>query len=210
MSAERSEAGGLIEGIAEDARQEADKIRSEAQQQAEEIVKGAKKRAKQTLAEAEERGEEQVSLLHSKNRQTIEAEQRKLRLKAEERLFDKAMKMIHRRLAKLREEEDYGDILQGLIAEAAIGLSVEKALVYSSQAERDYLSKEFLRRAEEEIRSYGPPVSLEAATEAKVSGQGVVVEDEDGRLSYNNTMEARLQRYAAQLRRMIYEEISEG
>jgi F-type H+-transporting ATPase subunit b len=209
MSGESGEGDRLLEGIAEEAQQEAKKIKDEAEQQAAEIVNGAKKRAEKILEEAEQRGEEQARIIRSKNGQNIDAERRRLRLKTEERLFDRALELIHERLAQLRDSGEYPDILRSWIAEGALGLGVEEAEVNAPAQERELITEELLGEAEEELRSLGGETKLRLSDKAPISGQGVVVEESGGRLAYRNTVEARLQRYNAEVRRMIYEEIQE-
>ncbi len=209
MSGESGEGDKLLEGIAEEAQQEAKKIRDEAEQQAAEIVAGAEKRAKSILDEAEQRGEEQARVIRSKNEQNIEAERRRLRLKAEERLFDRALEKIHEKLEQLRRSDEYPHILRGWIVEAALGLGVDEAEVNAASRERELVSEELLRAAEEELREHGGETRLSLSEKSPITGQGVVVEEAGGRLAYNNTVEARLQRYSAEVRRMIYEEIQE-
>ncbi|MFO7849235.1 MAG: V-type ATP synthase subunit E family protein [Spirochaetia bacterium] len=207
MEQEKDEEDMLLRGIAEEGQREADKILSEAEQQAKEIIDGAKKRAEKIVADAEERAAGEAETIQSRNRRTIETEQRKIRLKAEENLFAEALEMVRSRLKELQRAHNYPDILQGWIAEAALGLDVEKAEVNGSAEERKHLTEALLRKAEEEVNSRGGGVKLSVSQKEPLSEQGVVLEEMGGRLFFNNRVEARLKRYAPEVRRMIYEEI---
>lgn len=209
MAQEQRDGEKLLEGIAEEARREAEKIREEAERQAEEIVRGAERRAKQSIAEAESRAEEQTETIRSRSRQRIEAERRRLRLEAEERLFSKAYDMLKSRLEKMKTSEEYPEILRQLIVEGALGLGVAEAKVNASTDERSLLGDALLAQAEKELEALGMEVSLSLSDKSPLDGQGVVVEDTDGRLSFNNRMDARMKRYATEIRRMIYQEIRE-
>ncbi len=209
MAQEQRDGEKLLEGIAEEARREAEKIREEAERQAEEIVRGAERRAKQSIAEAESRAEEQTETIRSRSRQRIEAERRRLRLEAEERLFSKAYDMLKGRLEKMKTSEEYPEILRQLIVEGALGLGVAEAKVNASTDERSLLGDALLAQAEKELEALGMEVSLSLSDKSPLDGQGVVVEDTDGRLSFNNRMDARMKRYATEIRRMIYQEIRE-
>lgn len=206
---EGSDGDKLLEGIASEAREEAERITAEAERQAEEIVRGARNRAESILEDAEAKGEEQAKAIRAKSRQNIETEERKRRLKAEERLFSKAMGMVHRKLEELRESDEYPEVVKGWIVEAALGLGVEEAEVKAPAREGKLIDEQLLHDAEEELRSCGSKAELRLAEEQLSSGQGVVVAEREGRLSYNNLAEARLQRYAAEVRRMIYEQIKD-
>jgi V/A-type H+/Na+-transporting ATPase subunit E len=209
MSAEQRNGEKLLEGIAEEARREAKKLREEAERQAEEIVKGAEKRAKQSIADAESAAEEQAETIGSRNRKSMEAERRRLQLEAEERLFTKAYEMLKDRLEKMKTAEEYPEVLRRLIIEGALGLGISEAKVNASAEERNLLSDTLLRAAEKELEKKGLKVSLSLSKEPPIDGQGVVVEENGGRLSFNNRMDARMRRYAAEIRRMIYQEIRE-
>ncbi|MFP4267405.1 MAG: V-type ATP synthase subunit E [Spirochaetaceae bacterium] len=209
MEEERAEEDKLLDGIAEEAQREADTILGEAEKQAREIMKGAKEKAEKIVADAEERGLEEAETIKAGNRRAVETEQRKIRLKSEEKLFAETLEIVRSRLKELQGDEGYPDIVQGWIAEAALGLGAEKAEVNGSVEERKYLNESLLGRAEEEVDSRGGGVKLSVSGKDPLSGQGVVLEEPDGRLFFDNRVEARLKRYAPQVRRMIYEEIQE-
>lgn len=209
MEKERAEEDKLLEGIAEEAQKEADTILEEAEKQAREIVKGAKEKAETIAADAEERGKGEAETIWSRSRRAVETEQRKIRLKSEENIFAETLDMVRSRLKELQGADHYPDILQGWITEAALGLGARKAEVNGSAEDRKHLTRALLKRAEEEAGSRDVSIDLSVSGKEPLSGQGVVLEEIDGRLFFNNRVEARLRRYAPQVRRMIYEEIQE-
>lgn len=198
----------LLEGIAAEAEEEAEKVRREAERQAEEIRRGAEEKAEQIRRQAEERAEQQARSIRSAKRQEVEAERRKVLLDAKERLFREAMSRLRDRMEELRREESYRQVLLGWTAEAALGLEAQELVFNGGSRERELADESFLRDAGEEVRrAGGGEVSLHLSAEVPLAEQGVVLSSADGRVVFNNRLSARLERYGSMLRRMIYRHI---
>jgi V/A-type H+-transporting ATPase subunit E len=203
---EESQNASLLSGITEQAEAEVKKIAEDAERQAKEIVEGARKRAESIRQDAEENGRKQSEGILKKNAQAIGAEQRKLRLKAQEELFDKAMRRVKEKLQALTERSDYRSILKGWIAEGAIGLSEDALKVNASEQELELITDEVLREAEAEVKSVtGRSVKIERTDQPLLQKQGIFLTAREGRLAFNNLAEARLERYSTVIRRMIYQ-----
>jgi vacuolar-type H+-ATPase subunit E/Vma4 len=201
----------LLEGIAAEAAEEAEKVRREAERQAEEIRRGAEEKAEQIRRQAEERAEQQAQSIRSAKRQEVEAERRKVLLNTKERLFREAMSRLRDRMGELRQEESYRQVLLGWTAEAALGLEAQELVFNGGSRERELADESFLRDAGEEVRrAGGGDVSLRLSAEAPLAEQGVVLSTADGRVVFNNRLSARLERYGSMLRRMIYRHIEEN
>jgi len=196
----------LLSGISEQAEAEVKKISEDAERQAKEIVEGGRKKSESIRQDAVEKGRKQAEVILKKNAQAIEAEQRKLRLKAQEELFAKAMGRVKEKLQSLTERSDYRSILKYWIAEGAIGLSEDKLRVNASEQELKLITDGLLREAEAEVKSVtGRLVKIERTDQPPMQKQGVFLTARDGRLAFNNLVEARLDRYSTVIRRMIYQ-----
>ena len=202
---EESQNASLLSGISEQAKAEVKKVSEDAERQAKEIVEGARKRAESIRQDAEEKGRKQAEGILTKNAQAIEAEQRKLRLKAQEELFNKAMRRVKEKLQALTERSDYRSILKGWIVEGAIGLSEDALKVNTSEQELKLITNDVLREAEAEVKTVtGRSVKIERTAQSPLQKQGVFLTAREGRLAFNNLAEARLERYSTVIRRMIY------
>src|SRR6056297_211235 len=202
---EESQNASLLSGISEQAKAEVKKVSEDAERQAKEIVEGARKRAESIRQDAEEKGRKQAEGILTKNAQAIEAEQRKLRLKAQEELFNKAMRRMKEKLQALTERSDYRSILKGWIVEGAIGLSEDALKVNASEQELKLITNDVLREAEAEVKTVtGRSVKIERTAQSPLQKQGVFLTAREGRLAFNNLAEARLERYSTVIRRMIY------
>ncbi len=207
-SGQKVQGDKLLGGIAEQAGQEAEQIRSEAERQAEEIVRNARHKAEAIRQESRDKGAHQAEVIRRKNSQNIEAEQRKRRLKAQEELFALALKKVRDSLQNLIGRPEYSDILQGWIAEGAVGLSQEAIEVNASAEERKLITEELLKQAEKQVeKETGQQVKITLSQESPLQKQGVFLTTGNGRLAFNNTIEARMQRYSTMIRKMIYRQI---
>jgi len=198
----------LLNGIAEQAEQEAERIRSEAERQADEIVKNAGRKAEEIRQESRDKGKQQAGIIRQKNSQTIEAEQRKRRLKAQEELFALALKKVRGSLQNLIGQPGYTGILQGWVVEGAVGLGQQELVVNASAEERKLLTDALLKQIEKIAENQtGQQVTISLSQEAPLQKQGVFLTTSNGRLAFNNTIEARMQRYSTMIRKMIYLQI---
>lgn len=207
-SGQKEQGNSLLNGITEQAEQEAERIRSEAERQAEEIVKNARRKAEEIRQESRDKGEHQADVIRRKNSQNIEAEQRKRRLKAQEELFALALKKVRESLQNLIGQSEYSDVLRGWVVEGAVGLGQEDLLVNASAEERKLLTDQLLKQAEKKAeKETGRQVKISLSQEAPLQKQGVFLTASNGRLAFNNTIEARMQRYSTVIRKMIYRQI---
>jgi F-type H+-transporting ATPase subunit b len=201
----------LLRGISELAKEETERILTEARRQAAEIVEGAKIKAATILREAEERAEKQAEAIKLKYRQLIETERRKIRLQVQEELYSMAMDMVRGGIARLRTEPDYKDVLKGWIVEGALGLDRDRIYVNAPKEERRLLRADVLADCGKEAsRLSGREVKIELSSDPPTVRQGVFLSAGDGRIAFNNEVDARLQRRSAEIRRMIYRRIQDG
>ncbi|MFW6360594.1 MAG: V-type ATP synthase subunit E [Spirochaetota bacterium] len=202
---DQSQSASLLTGITQEAEDEVKRITQETERQAQEIVEGGRRKADTIRHEAEEKGKQHYDDILKKNEQAIEAEQRKIRLRTEEYLFTKTLRRVKEKLRALTERSDYSSIIKGWIVEAAIGLSEERLTVNCSETEIVLITDDLLRQAEAEVKSRtGRTVKLERADAPPLQKQGIFLTARDGRLAFNNLVEARLERYLTVIRRMIY------
>jgi vacuolar-type H+-ATPase subunit E/Vma4 len=203
-----SQSGRLLQGIMEQADEESKKIVDDAEMQAKEIVEGASRKADSIRREAEGRVERQSEEIRRKYRQLTETEQRKARLSVQEHLFNLAMEKVRDGMAALREQGGYVEVLKDWIVEGALGLARDTLQVNASKDERSLLTDGVLKDCEKTIKEVGGrSVELELSSGPPTERQGVFLSAGNGRLAYNNLVEARMQRYSMEIRRMIYRRI---
>lgn len=197
---------GLIEGIAADARAEAERLVEEARRAGEERLKAAQAQSLRILQEAREKADSQARSVHDQALSSIRIEGRRTSLAVREEALRRVIRRARERLSALSDTDEYRRVLLGWIVEAAIGLNVPEALVNVSAGERRFLDPGLLREAERRVKELtGRKVSLKAASGDPLVGQGVVLVSADGRVEFNNQVSTRLLRYQSEIRSIVFE-----
>ena len=156
----------------------------EAERRAEEILKARVEEARRAARR---------KLRMELHRARLEGSMRLQKFKNEllERVFDEATARLREFVERRRDE--YARVLRGLIIEALGALGEGEFIVLVNK--RDWnLAGSMLPSIEEEMRRRGRSLKLHLGEEAIDVMGGVVVISADGRLIYNNSLEARLER----------------
>ena len=212
MTMEEQQGSGtqLIDGITQQAREEADRIVTEARTAADEKRRDTDSQTESIEREAKGKAAQQIDAVRRRNQQRISVDARKIRLRAEAEILQAVLGRVSRELARRAETPEYRGILVGWIVEAALGLGAAAAEVNASAGERSRITDDVLRDAERELAAVsGRPVRLEPSSDEPLMGQGVVLVGSNGRTAFNNQVPTRMQRYANEIRRMIYRELFE-
>ncbi len=197
----------LIEGIMKQAEAEAEKIIREAKEQVERRLKDSEAQAKEILKKASKRADELARGIENNFRARTTVEVRRLELKAEDELFGLVIDMVRKKINELTSSANYRGILKGWITEAAIGLDTEEAFVNFSPV--DAVDEKLLRECEREFkRIMKREIKLKISKEPRLKGQGVVLKDGGGKLSYNNQVETRIYRDQDRIRKLVYGELN--
>jgi vacuolar-type H+-ATPase subunit E/Vma4 len=194
----------LIDGIAQDAGAETEKIIAEAEKAAEERIHGAQEQAKAMVLQAESKAEEQAERIRAQSASSLRMERRRTHLRMQEQAVQEVLSRTRRRLAEMIGSPEYRDVLLAWIVEAAIGLGVEQATVNASAPERKQIDKRLLKDAQSKLMELtGREVSLTLAEGGPLIPQGVVLKAADGRVEFNNQVTTRLLRQQSEIRKMI-------
>ncbi|MHC1693590.1 MAG: V-type ATP synthase subunit E family protein [Sphaerochaetaceae bacterium] len=191
----------LLEGIIANARSEAEQILAKSVVE----VAGLEKVYQQKAAEArkvEDRIlEAQLDEISRKEESLLRNAQRKSSLLKGDRLRTRVMESVTHKMADLMGETGYGDILVGWIAEGAIGLDHDEAMVRCSFKEE--ITPLMLEKASQLVQSKtGRKIRL-TFSDNPLSAQGVVVSSLDGKIAYNNQVATRITRYDRELKELM-------
>lgn len=206
-------AEALIEGIEQDAQAEAGRLLSEAERRAREIRDGAAARAQAMELQAGEKAELRAKQVLERGGRSVEAELKKLRLRAKDDLRRELLASVRKTLAGLPGRDDYPEVLLSWLVEAAEGTGAGSAVVYAGKREREILKAGVLEKARS---ASGVELSLADESGGGETGgaaavfrghRGVIVTDRDGRVVYDNSIEARMKRMETGLRRLIDREL---
>lgn len=193
----------LLSGIIQDAEKRAEKIILTAEKEAEKNVVDAEKKA---VVEAEkERNSynikrEQISLKKESSEKNIE---RVYQLKKLNSSYEIVIKEVEKKIAELPKDKNFNKVLVSWIAEASLGLDLEKAVVsYSKEAP---VNEEMLRQAEKMVfDKTGSKVSLSLSNQM-LTKIGVVVSSPDYKIMYSNQIDVRQRRYNKEIKEIVQE-----
>jgi vacuolar-type H+-ATPase subunit E/Vma4 len=194
----------LIDGIAQDAGAEAEKIITEAEKAVKERIRAAEEQARAVVQQAESKAEEQAERIRSQSASSLRMESRRTHLKLQEQAVQEVLSRVRQQFAGMIGTPVYREVLLAWIVEGAIGLDVEQATVNASAAERKQIDKRLLQEAQGKVAELtGRKVSLALADGGPLIPQGVVLKAVDGRVEFNNQVATRLLRRQSEIRKMI-------
>jgi vacuolar-type H+-ATPase subunit E/Vma4 len=198
----------LIDGIAQDAGAEAEKIITEAEKAVKERIRAAEEQARAVVQQAESKAEEQAERIRSQSASSLRMESRRTHLKLQEQAVQEVLSRVRQQFAGMIGTPVYREVLLAWIVEGAIGLDVEQATVNASAAERKQIDKRLLQEAQDKVAELtGRKVSLALADGGPLIPQGVVLKAVDGRVEFNNQVATRLLRRQSEIRKMIQDKL---
>jgi vacuolar-type H+-ATPase subunit E/Vma4 len=199
----------LVSGIQQDMSKEAETTLSDSKKEAERRKLYAQKQAESILNDAREKAGAIAEKIRMHTLAGVNLETKRLSLHVLDELFEEIVGKARIRMKAAVDEEGYEHVLLELIVEAAIGLDAPAALVNASQREREIISRKLLDDAQKELKALtGRDVRLTLSEETPLLGQGVILKSEDGRIAYNNQIEARMKRMASEIRKTIHNRLS--
>ncbi len=189
----------LADEILAEADGKAERARQRGEREARQIVARARQQAleaaDQVLATARERGERiAASILAS-----VEAEAQRDLLAAREAELDRLFDAARQRLAD-KGSYNYPAVLATLAAQAIEAMAADEVIIELCEQDRALATDAWL---DEVRRRVGRPVTIDvSASHAPIDG-GLIVRSADGRLLYDNSFRARLERLKPELRRQL-------
>ncbi len=188
----------LYQAVMSEARSEADQVLSEARAKAEAIKQNA-----QVQAEADRKGIlERAALDAERTRRqaaaTAQIRARSIELESREKVLNKVFETARQQLTSVQQWSDYEQTALLLLREALSRLGDNRAQIHADKITRQYLTAGVLEKMSKELNM---ELHLKEPLE---QGTGVIVETEDGRRRYDNTLETRLNRMQDSLRSPVY------
>lgn len=200
----------LVNAILKDAQAEAEHIIREAEKQRQQKLESAAAAEEHILKEAKKTARRQTEALKKAFDSATTVALRRIKLNSEERIYSYMLDQVKKKINSLIRKQIYKKILAEWIAEAAMGLGTKECLVNASEAEKNLIDEKVLKEAGSIIfKISNRRVHLSVSSETPVSGQGIVLKDPAGRLSFDNRVETRVDRYETKIRKLIYKQFIE-
>jgi len=188
----------LERAVLDEARAEAEKILAEARMKAETMKRQASERAADERARIIAQASLEAERLRSQAIAITHLESRTLTLEQREILLQTVFEAVRKKLPKVQRDPHYDRIAQNLLREALLQLGAGSARLHADKATQKVLTASLLEKM-----SKGLKIRIQKGEPLK-DGIGVIVETEDGRRQYDNTLETRLNRMQDALRSPVY------
>jgi V/A-type H+-transporting ATPase subunit E len=188
----------LSRAIMAEARDDAEDLLKDARARAETIRKQAQAQADQVRQEILDRAKAEADQLRSQNIATTQLKARTMQLDHREKLLDQVFSSAMEDIPSIQKWTDYPEIARDMLREAITQLRADEVVVHADPHTQSALADGALDALEKELNvqiSIGDPLD---------KGTGVVVETNNGRLQYDNTLETRLRRLQNSLRVPVY------
>jgi vacuolar-type H+-ATPase subunit E/Vma4 len=195
--------------VLEDVGKEAENIIQEAEARAKDTLKMAKEEADQTYITIV--GEADVKTQAEKRRieSLTDVEARNRLLQTKEALVDEVFERVVAKLQELVKTEGYHEYLPRLIEEAAQKMDSKNLIVHLNAADKAWLTQDKLSQLSEKLR-----VNLRIAKEPEHCLGGCRIQTPKGDVTYDNTLESRLEQRRPELRmkaaKIMFEEAKEN
>ncbi len=188
----------LSDAVLSEARAEAEKILAEAKETADKIRSQALEEADQEYQAVIERAKQNADRIRRQSIATAQLNARTTLLAQREKLLVKVFDAANQQLPSIQQWSDYHKIAMNLLREALLNLNAKSVVIHADVTAQKFFTPQALQKLSEELK-----MELNLGEPLKQS-TGVLIETEDGRLRYDNTLETRLSRMQNSLRTSVY------
>ena len=189
----------LARAILTEARDEADQIKADAKEKADAIRRRAQEQAEAERKAILDRARQEAERLRGQAVATAQLKARSSQLTHREQLLERVFKAVQEKLTDVQNRPDYDEITAMLLREALSELRVDAAQVRADETTQKVLKKGVLREVSKDLNAeFKDGDVLE-------EGTGIVVDANDGKVHYDNTLETRLRRLQGVLRSSVYQ-----
>lgn len=197
----------LRQEILSKAQRQAEALLEEAKEEREAARRQAEKRAQAIREEILDEARKEATLTKQRIISAARLEAQRMLLAKREELISRVFAEVRNRLAELRRSDAYPDILRRLILEAAASLGGGELIVWANEEDMALLSDQFLAQVAQEL---DPGTTFRRGKSPVDIDGGVIVGRADGRMRYDNSFAARLERWKDELRSQVHRILTEG
>ncbi|MGC9469303.1 MAG: V-type ATP synthase subunit E [Anaerolineae bacterium] len=195
----RDDVESLKEAIIAEAKRDRERILSEAEAQTRTLREQAEANAEALWDQIVSRAREKAAELKQEAISSAQLEARAVRARERESLLSEVFDRAARCLSEPGGLPDYEAVVEDLVTDAVSHMgNVEAFTIHADELAAELLRNHVLERLEEET---GLTMSLGETLTGEI---GILVESQDGRLRYDNTLSARLARLRPALRTPVY------
>ncbi len=188
----------LSRAILNEARGEADQVLAQARAKADEIRSRGLAEAEVERARILDKARQEVDRVRSQAIANARLKARSMQFQRREELLDKVFASARAQIPGIQSWTNYDKIASRLLKEAVQQLNAPQARVRMDGNTASSLNEQIIQSVAADLK-----VELDLGQPLE-KGTGVIVESDNGRLHYDNTLEDRLNRLQSTLRSPIY------
>ena len=189
---------GLARAVMTEAQAQAEQTLTDARARAEAIQQQAQARTEKMRESILQQAQQQAALIRSQAMASAQLEAKRLQMERREALLNRVFETARQRLTAVQGWTTYPDVVQQLVREGATQLNAEAILVHADQRTMDLLPDTVMQSLSQALG-----IELQRGNLLE-RGIGVIVETIDGHRQFDNTLEARLNRWQDTLRTPVY------
>jgi V/A-type H+-transporting ATPase subunit E len=178
----------IVERIRADAEEEARKVRERAEEEASSIIAAASREAEDEYSRVLGEGRRETRMLTSRILAQASIDARRLVREEKERglafCFAEAEKALHR----LTQSGEYRQVLKNLMTGGVRELGADEIILVATERDHDLVADIIT-----ELGAETPRVALKP--ECAITAGGVILRSKSGKVTVNNTFEARMERF---------------
>jgi len=184
----------------------ANEVVDDVQKEAETIIQNAEKEAKETLKAARQQAIQNYQAIINQAKTKSEGEKRKIasvtdvelrnrQLLTKEVLVDIAFEKVLEKLRDFVTTDDYYNYLLNLIADTSRRLQQKNLVIQVNDKDKNWLTQNILNRLSEQTNC-----NLKVSEESMNFMGGCIIQTEDGKVTYDSTIDNRLKELKPNLR----------
>jgi Archaeal/vacuolar-type H+-ATPase subunit E len=188
----------LSRDILQQAQSEADQVISEAKSKADQILKRAQDDAAAEKAQILDQAKRDADRIRSQAIATTQLKARTMLLESREKLLTEVFAEALKQLPSVQQWNDYEAIVESLAAEAVAQIRNENVVLRADKTTAKLLTDSLVKKL---AQKFTEKITLGDPLEGKT---GVVASTTNGHLTFDNTLETRLQKLENELRSPVY------
>ncbi len=198
----------FCEQIAKDAREEIEKILGRAELSARRRAEEAEKEAVDAARQIEGAAHDQAKSIETRTLAGVSLEMKKTILRLQWEIIEEVLARTKAKLTELRGTKEYASFLKELAAQGVRALGENECVLVPGVEDRDLFTPELVREIEELLgRTSGRKVKLSVSSDLAPEGAGVRVYSGTKTMLFDNTLDARMERLADELKAVVAREV---
>jgi vacuolar-type H+-ATPase subunit E/Vma4 len=199
----------LLSEITKQSRKEIKEIKDQAEKERQDTISKARRQGEKITSEIRQKTEQQGDELKKKILSNVHLEIKKRNLENQEKLISRLSTELRKKLDEFRHADHYKQILKEWIREGASVIDKKDLILTVGKIERNFINKNFLQDVVDKIKDQKGNVQTCKLNDTVLDEGGVIVSDAEGKIRFNNSFSARIQRKQDEIRLLIVNKFME-